>query len=574
MNKTIVSDYSVDKFLSMVKAHPFVIAALTCFSLTPLSFGQQKSISSTAILFLLSLSLFIIGYVSYKQSIDKSKNMKMTVLWSFLMLCFVIFNSFFVAKSNVPGLFVCALAALIILVIRFALRSNNKKFAVSLNALTIAAIGFIWRFMYILITPITVRQHDVNTFGGEAGHAAYIEYLLNYRHLPDFDVTTRWQFYHPPLYHTISACWLGFLSAIGVDYGSACESIQILTLFYSVCCMIIGYKILKYFKLNGKALLISFAVFALHPTFIIFSGSINNDVLSVAFLLGAILNTLYWYRDSTVKNIVKIALCIGLGMMTKMSVALIAPAVAFVFIAVLYKKRKYFSRIFAQFVVFGVICVPLGMWWSLRSLIKWNIPISYVPLMPKTVDQYVGNISILQRLTDFSAFQFTSVFDQFGQNGYFEFNPSIALFKTAVFGEGIREQNLSSKLIFIPQLLFWLGAVLAVVSLVLIVVYMFRRVKSMDTPLKLFILIAYGTLLLNYYVFCFTYPFTCTQNIRYISPLILIGALFIGLHIQKSEKRESGLAMKCTGKALQYVSIAFVVMSILTFSLLAYNVKL
>ena len=61
------------------------------------------------------------------------------------------------------------------------------------------------------------------------------------------------------------------------------------------------------FKLRRMGLIIAFAIVAFHPTFIILSGSVNNDILSLTFMFGAILNTIVWYREQTLKNIMKIA---------------------------------------------------------------------------------------------------------------------------------------------------------------------------------------------------------------------------------------------------------------------------
>lgn len=74
------------------------------------------------------------------------------------------------------------------------------------------------------------------------------------------------------------------------------------------------------------------SLIAFNPSFIIFAGSINNDILSITFMLGAILWTLRWYKTRTMRNIIPIALCIGFGMMTKRPVALVAPAVGLLFL--------------------------------------------------------------------------------------------------------------------------------------------------------------------------------------------------------------------------------------------------
>jgi len=204
----------------------------------------------------------------------------------------------------------------------------------------IMGFGFLLKYVYVCYTSIYTRQHDVRDFTDEyKGHAGYIQYFIDNHHLPDFDPTTHYQFYHPPLHHIISAIWIEASERIfDLEPEVAQESLQSLTLFYAIVIVILSYRILQHFNLRGCALYIPLIIIAFHPAFILFSGSINNDVLSVVFILGAILCTLQWYRNQTLKNILKIAFCVGLGMMTKLSAGIVAIPIAIVFLVVLIKK--------------------------------------------------------------------------------------------------------------------------------------------------------------------------------------------------------------------------------------------
>lgn len=87
-----------------------------------------------------------------------------------------------------------------------------------------------------------------------------------------------------------------FADILGIDYYAAGENVQILTLFYSSICMVISYKIFRQLGLKGRGLVCAVAIVAFCPTFYIMAGSVNNDILSIAFMLAAVLNTLYWYK--------------------------------------------------------------------------------------------------------------------------------------------------------------------------------------------------------------------------------------------------------------------------------------
>ena len=79
----------------------------------------------------------------------------------------------------------------------------------------------------------------------------------------------------------LAALWIRLQEFTGIDYQDACEHVQVLTLIYSLAAMYFAYRLFRYFKLSGEALLLSFALSALHPGFILMSGSINNDMLSI-----------------------------------------------------------------------------------------------------------------------------------------------------------------------------------------------------------------------------------------------------------------------------------------------------
>lgn len=147
----------------------------------------------------------------------------------------------------------------------------------------------------------------------------------------------------------------------GIATEASYEGLQYLTLFYSSVSMYLSYRIMQELKLRRMGLIIAFAIVAFHPTFIILSGSVNNDILSLTFMFGAILNTIVWYREQTLKNIMKIALCVGLGMFTKLSVWMVAPAIAIVFLIVLIKIEKIQKPYWTD------ACI----WWRMYTTWTW-----------------------------------------------------------------------------------------------------------------------------------------------------------------------------------------------------------
>lgn len=403
--------------------------------------------------------------------------------------------------------------------------------------------GIILRVSYIAYTGAQTRQHDVHTFGGVDGHAAYIEYIFNNKALPNFNPTLLWQFYHPPIHHIISAIWLYIMTFIGISYEYAIEGLQILPMIYSSACMFIGHKIFKCFDLKGVPLYIAVAFIAFNPSFIIMSGSLNNDMLSVLFIFLVILNTLKWYENPNYKSIIYLAFSIGLGMITKLSVALLSPCVALVFLIKLITSSGKRLSLIKQFIVFGIICVPIGLSWTLRNYVLFDVPVNYVPLLSEDNAQYIGNVPFIQRLLDFSSYQFRSLYtawgdSRFGLDGYYEFNPTIGLFKTAVFGEYVFNTN---------QLLPIIGANILLYSFIVCLffiliggIYFVINYDIIKRPVNtIFISLITAVYLFSYYKFCFDYPHTCTMNIRYVMVLLPFMALVMGKLLEVCKNNNS-----------------------------------
>ena len=507
----------------------------------------------------LALGVILFGFLMYEKMRKNADLMTLTLYFVGGVIC--IGSTFLLTQFNRGALLVMISGFLWIFylaVILYCKGMLNEKTIV----LLIILAGFILRLGYIAYTPYNARQHDVYNFnedGSGSGHARYILWFFQESKLPDFDPREIWQFYHPPLHHIIAGGWMRFLSLFGFSFIRIAESVQVLTLFYSSACMVIFYRILGELKIKGSAKLIAFLVIAFNPSFVIFAGSINNDILSITFMLAAVLYTVRWYNDRSFKNIIMLAFTIGLGMMSKLSAALVAPAVAVVFLYCLIKNFKSeWKKLFSQFFVFGIICVPLGLWWSIRNFIRFKMPFGYVPLIGDDVDQYIGFNSVFKRLFDF---KMNDVFMAWGENrgGFFEHNPLLGLLKTSVFGEFRLNEAVAGEAITpFANILFWVNVIICVFSFGAMIYLLF---KNTNVIFKIFSLTFYLTVLVSYVQFCFNYPHTCTMNIRYATPLIILGAVYLGLFLQKS---------KCKFKKVVYLLVPiFCISTVAVYSLLS-----
>ncbi len=201
----------------------------------------------------------------------------------------------------------------------------------------------------------------------EGRHINYIMQLYTYGSLPSKIIG---QFYHPPLHHFIIAMSLKVMDIFSESASFKFESMQFVTLIYSIIILITLYKILEELNLSSKNKILPMLMFACYPLYIYLSGSINNDELVTMFALICLLYLMKWKKEQSFKNTIIIASTIGLGLMTKSSMyVMIIPAV-YVYFKVLgeyVSSDKKAGKLLLELLIFTIIAVVLGFWFQIRS---------------------------------------------------------------------------------------------------------------------------------------------------------------------------------------------------------------
>ena len=523
-------------FFRLISKHPFISLFITVMLLIPFGFSQASEVNNISLIYLCAVICLITTLLSFSKSVTGNNKKRVLICMSASICSTVIFTVISITSGYKNGYLFLLSFILIFLFCAVLYFSNNLTIPNLLIMIFIATLAL--RFIYALSTDSSSRQHDVGFFNWTWGHSNYIEYWYNNGlKLPDFDVRDIWQYYHPPLHHMLMALFLRILTQTGLAYDKACQCLQLLCLLYSSLCILVSYKIFRELKLKGISILIPMLILSFHPIFIIMSGSFNNDILSILFILLSILCTLRWYKEQNMKNIILTALSVGLGMMTKLSVWMIAPAIALVFLYSFIRsneKKKYIP----QFLVFGLISFPLGLWWQTRNYLLFKVPFTYVPNLGTYNPQYLGNMSFISRLFDFS--QISYVYDGFPDYGApeYEVNPILGLFKTACFDEGTNAINTTTfpQINIVGPILFWLSIIIFTVSACLFFYMMLKKTSGTDLLTRMFFLLAFLTFFMMYFIFCYEYPHSCTMNIRYCTPLIIFCLLGLGLFIKEMKE--------------------------------------
>ena len=385
--------------------------------------------------------------------------------------------------------------------------------------LVLLLLGFVFKIIYAAQVGYNYSPHDLGELSGN-GHLGYIQYLYLNKSLPD---TCAGQFYHPPLFHIIGAVVLA-VHHVTVDYTVAFESLQLINMLFAVIGVIYGYRILRKIGNNDWFLVIATAFLSFCPAFYIIGAELNNDCLSTMLLIMALYYALCWREKRDIFTILKIALCVGLGMLTKTNAALIAFAVGLIFLYTLIEDRKEWKRYILQFIPFGVVCIPLGLGWNVYRLLRFQLPLTYVLRLDNSF-QYIGDVSALARLGLPTAEQLTSCSIDWNKPADFS-NIWGQTFLTMNFDEGIL--SLEGKLANILGIcLLWISIILSLLLLIVLIRVLFS--SKTEVSLKILFPINFFIMFVNYVKFAFDFPHICTMNFRYIVALqvLLIGSTVI-----------------------------------------------
>jgi len=422
------------------------------------------------------------------------------------------------------------------------MRMDNKKFNFRLAC--IMGVGGLLRFFYVLFSTIYERQYDIGMIDLDAGHTvsgghlAYIQYLYHNWHLPDMDPTTVYQFHHPPLHHYVCAAWMKLCSVFIKNTDILEESIQAVPFLCSLLILWVLYLIVKQFVLTDRAKLFVMALFCVHPSLILLSGSVNNDCMALLFTLLTVYTTMVWCRTKTLVSLMGIALSIALGMCTKQNVAEMAFPVAAVFLYELikeWKKSGFPAKRIGHFAVFGLVSIPLGMSFYVRNLIKYNTPLVWVYELAEDSWQYTGHIPVINRFLWPVPTELVDNLTHFRIGcGY---NVWMQIIRTSVLGEWDMD-GVGRSVKLLAVVLMLLGALLAAWALAAFVdVFVLRCKKySIAMPIRILFLGGYVVNMLFYLVFAYRYPQECSMHFRYIEITLLFPAVALGFWLQGTDK--------------------------------------
>lgn len=422
---------------------------------------------------------------------------------------------------------------------------NNYK----LILIAIVLFAIIFRVFYVIKNDTLKYQFDTGVLGKPleaiedyeniysnydkepyiGRHMHYIMRLYKEGKLPEEIIG---QFYHPPLHHFILATHLKNMDNFNLSANIKLESMQYISVIYSVITMYAVYLILKELEINPKYRILPMILMAFYPLNIFLSGSINNDMLVLMFSSLALLYTIKWQKESSMKNAFLLALWIGLGLMTKTSIIVMVIPAVYVYFKILVKylnEDKKVGGLLIQLLVFAVVAGTLGLWFHLRSLING-----------------LNTLGIIQPYENLSVAHY-SIWERFGLSNIFMMD-GYNLWNYFIYS------SINYGIAYKGTIIETIPVVFAAILLIISIYYLIKNRKENQI-----LVVTYITWWISYLYLNISMPYSCSMNARYMLIPLIIGFVMIGKGIEKEKSKFlKGLTIISTAVICIYSLIDFI----------------
>lgn len=389
----------------------------------------------------------------------------------------------------------------------------GRLFNISLPAHLLLLVALIPILSYWQETNWTTRSHDV---GGDTGHYGYVKYVSDNHALPQ--PNQGWAFYHPPVYYVIGAAVFSLSEALNV---STTESLQALSVLFWLVFLVSSIATLRLFLRNNVVVYWT-AVIALvfWPSGIIRSVGIGNDVPLYACIGIGTWFMCQWWKTGRRSLLVWAAVFSALALLIKSNGIVLAAA-----LGSLLAVRFFFRRdckkcktlldgmLFGTIVLSGFIAsFAVRIYFYLKGeLSHWlvsnagglgdslRVPVSLKSFTPLDLPTFLTQPFI------------NSYDDSTGRGNFWNF-----LMRSSLTGEFSFDGKLQVLISYA-----W-GAALVVLFFVALVDL--RRLSSLNFArfyryMPIIVLLVLW--LLSMIVFRIQLPFSCSNDFRYITPMLM-----------------------------------------------------
>jgi hypothetical protein len=368
-------------------------------------------------------------------------------------------------------------------------------------------LGVVLRFGLWCVTPHDWLAHDVE------GHLAFVEFLEREGELPP--PALGFQFYQPPLYHALGA---GLQKTLG---STSARPLQDLGLILSILTLAAGLWAVAGFAPAGRGekgrlpralSWTALAVLAVHPSLVLMSPRVNNDVLVALWLFLAVALAGRWWREGRSRDWIGSVLAVSLGLLTKSTAILLLPVLGLLLL--LRRGETWRSRLRLGAAALVMLVVLAGWFHAERFAVggQRDLAGNLGELSPwLALEADAGALLTFHPGRVLAAPYVNPVIPGADRDHFWEY-----FFRSSLFGEF----SFGRVPLLLARALIVAGLALAAVALLGLVTAQLRdRREALPHTLLLLVVLAGHLLYLS------TAPFSTSQDFRY-SVVLLIPLLF------------------------------------------------
>lgn len=355
-------------------------------------------------------------------------------------------------------------------------------------------LGLLLRVGYTQNTFYDERGHDVG------GHIAYIQTIAEKHHIPGDKEC--WSCYHPPVYYVLSA---GSWSLAKFLNASPFSFVQWLDFIFSLVALGFGLACIKAL-LYGNSRLIAGLLWSVWPSFLLASPRVGNDILLYAFYAVSLWGVLNYLKTSKGQFLITAVVAATLAYWTKTSGAIAFAAIG---VAVLV---HFVPRVFTA--------KPRKLEWvSIGLLVVFGGWIAFLTLTNSVVANAAGNdntVLVTNSPGNFLYFDLQKFLtnpyidpwhDELGRQYFWNY-----LAKTSLFGEFTLLNTDAGK---------WFACLASFCFVILVGFTMAGLWRKKWNRVDVVLVTQMLAFFVSMIALRLKYPFSCSNDFRYIVPVLL-----------------------------------------------------
>jgi len=383
-------------------------------------------------------------------------------------------------------------------------------------------LGVALRIVYWYVTPYEVRGHDWG------GHAEYIQKFAADFQIPSFK--DGWQAYQPPLYYFFGSAVYRAALAWGADTRGALECVQFISLCTSIAMLYLSIVFLGWMPLvqrRQSSLIVGAFFLAVLPSLVMAGARINNDMPAhfLSLLASALLYR--WWQTGSARTWFLSVVVLCLALLTKSTALAIVPLFGVCFVL----ARHVSLRTKGVLALGTVIMVYVLLGWY----VMYRVYGDQQQHLVANVQNLSGGLRIDPSLTNLVVFNPAGMLRE-PYNG-----PWRDSARRAYLWEYATRGALFGEFDFGPDFRPYAQALLAL-TLILIMIAgwgMLTSLTSACIPIYLLLLSQLAAIAANRIL----YPYSCSQDFRYILPITVPWAYFVACGIGHMPKWLRGISI-------------------------------